>query len=99
MAKQKNCAVLSTNNRAFELKICRHETVYLQGKMTHFSRNMTQFNLLEKKKIEMLFDLNFLKQKLCGKQRNVYIVREAASFTGHLLHVSDRIVFLVIGSD
>lgn len=67
--------------------------------MTHFSRNMTQFNLLEKKKIEMLFDLNFLKQKLCGKQRNVYIVREAASFTGHLLHVSDRIVFLVIGSD
>lgn len=49
LAKQKNCAVLSTNNRAFELKICRHETVYLQGKMTHFSRNMTQFNLLEKK--------------------------------------------------
>lgn len=30
--------------------------------MTHFSVNMTQFNLLEKK-IEKLFDLNFLKQK------------------------------------
>lgn len=98
MAKQKNCAVLNANNRIFELRICRHETVYLQGKMTHFSRNMTQFNLLEKK-TEMLFDLNFVKQKLCGKQRSIYIVHEAASFTGHLLHVSDRIVFLIIGCD